>query len=229
MSSIEILNRTLACKAILVTAPEGGTLGFTYSADFNDNIITIKRTSKPNFPLASTVTALSYDAVFNKPTQIVDQLNQITIGGSRATMIPDIQGSILATLDSGTGTFTRQNYLPYGKSASATITGTFGYTGQRIDTETNGLYYYRARMYHPAWGRFMQPDPLGTLTDNPQASVTGTGNRTNLYVYVNNDPLNSADPSGLWQVIISGGFGGFGGSFTFGLNSGQWNVGVGGA
>src|SRR6266851_1165896 len=44
-----------------------------------------------------------------------DVLNQMTIGGSRATMIPDIQGSILATLDSGTGTFMRQNYLPYGK------------------------------------------------------------------------------------------------------------------
>jgi RHS repeat-associated protein len=131
-----------------------------------------------------------------------DVLNQMTVGGSRATMIPDIQGSILATLDSGTGTFTRQNYLPYGKSASAANTGTFGYTGQRIDPETNGLYYYRARMYHPAWGRFMQVDPLGTLTGIPQASVTGTGNRINLYVYVNNDPLNSIDPTGLYTLQL---------------------------
>jgi YD repeat-containing protein len=48
-----------------------------------------------------------------------DVLNQTNIVSNvRTTMIPDIQGSILATLDSGTGTFTRQNYLPYGKSAS---------------------------------------------------------------------------------------------------------------
>jgi RHS repeat-associated protein len=152
-----------------------------------------------------------------------DVLNQMNIVSNvRTTMIPDIQGSVLATLDSGTGTFTRQNYLPYGKSASATIIGTFGYTGQRIDPETNGLYYYRARMYHPSWGGFMQPDPLGTLTDVPQASVTGTGNRTNLYVYVGNDPLNGADPLGLWtlQIGFSAGFTfptGFSGTFFFGL------------
>jgi RHS repeat-associated protein len=81
-------------------------------------------------------------------------------------MIPDIQGSVLATLDSGTGAFTKQNYLPYGKSSGTSIAGTFGYTGQRIDPES-GLYDYRARMYHPGWGRFLQPDPLGTITEQP--------------------------------------------------------------
>jgi RHS repeat-associated protein len=138
-----------------------------------------------------------------------DVLNQMNlVSNVRTTMIPDIQGSVLATLDSGNGTFSRQNYLPYGKSASASITGTFGYTGQRIDPETNGLYNYRARMYHPAWGRFMQPDPLGTLTDIPQASVGGTGNRTNLYAYVANDPLNGTDPLGLYTLQL--GFSGTG-------------------
>jgi len=76
---------------------------------------------------------------------------------TRATFIPDIQGSILATLESGTGALTKNGYLPYGKSAI--IPASFGYTGQRADPETNGLYYYRARMYMPAWGRFMQTDP----------------------------------------------------------------------
>ena len=139
---------------------------------------------------------------------------------TRLTMIPDIQGSILATLDSGTGILTRQNYLPYGKSASAAIAGTFGYTGQRIDPETNGLYYYRARMYHPLWGRFMQPDPLGTLTDVPESSVAGTGNRFNFYTYVGNDPLNGTDPSGLWTLqfgfTIARGLGVLSGSLSFG-------------
>ncbi|WP_354084496.1 RHS repeat-associated core domain-containing protein [Bradyrhizobium sp. S3.3.6] len=145
-----------------------------------------------------------------------DVLNQTDIvGNARLTMIPDIQGSVLATLDSGTGIFTRQNYLPYGKSANATIAGTFGYTGQRIDSETNGLYYYRARMYYPAWGRFMQPDPLGTLTDNPQPGSNGTSNRANLYAYVSNDPLNRADPLGLYTFQF-----GFAGSVSlpFGFN-----------
>ena len=45
----------------------------------------------------------------------------------------------------------KRGYLPYG--ASATMAGTFAYTAQRVDHETNGLYYYRARMYTRAWGR----------------------------------------------------------------------------
>src|SRR5439155_15942327 len=101
---------------------------------------------------------------------------------TRAAFIPDIQGSVIASLDSATATLTKIGYQPYGKSAS--VTAPFGYTGQRIDTETNGLYYYRARHYSPAWGRFMQPDPIGYLGG------------INLYAYVSNDPLNLIDPIG---------------------------------
>ena len=112
-----------------------------------------------------------------------DALSQANAAaGTRTTFIPDIQGSIVATLDSSTGALTKAGYLPYGTSPATPIT--FGYTGQRIDPETNGLYYYRARHYSPAWGRFMQPDPIG---------YTGGAN---LYAYVNNDPLNFTDPSG---------------------------------
>jgi RHS repeat-associated protein len=111
-------------------------------------------------------------------------LNQVDVAaGTRTTLIPDIQGSIIGTLDSSSGALTKRGYLPYGASASAA--GTFAYTGQRIDPETNGLYYYRARMYRPTWGRFMQVDPIGYAGGS------------NLYAYVGNDPLNLLDPLGL--------------------------------
>jgi RHS repeat-associated protein len=120
-----------------------------------------------------------------------DVLNQMNVTtGKRATLIPDIQGSVLATLDSATGALTKAGYLAYGENPSAT-NGTFHYTGRRLDGETagstaqpSGLYYYRARMYSPTLARFLQTDPVGY-----DAGL-------NLYAYVNNDPLNRADPSG---------------------------------
>ncbi|QIE27542.1 hypothetical protein SBC1_56530 (plasmid) [Caballeronia sp. SBC1] len=48
-----------------------------------------------------------------------------------------------------------------------------------------GLYYYKARMYSPALGRFLQTDPIGTKDD------------LNLYAYVKNNPVNFTDPLGL--------------------------------
>jgi RHS repeat-associated protein len=68
---------------------------------------------------------------------------------------------------------------------------THQFTGFERDGET-GLDYASARHYSGQLGRFMVPDPLGigaaSLT-NPQT--------LNQYAYVNGNPMNFVDPSGL--------------------------------
>ncbi len=65
----------------------------------------------------------------------------------------------------------------------------YRYTGQRYDTDT-GLYYYRARYYHPGLGRFAETDPVGYGPD------------VNWYSYVGNDPTDKNDPTGNETRVI---------------------------
>ncbi len=55
--------------------------------------------------------------------------------------------------------------------------------GRVVDPET-GLIYLRARYYDPTTGQFLSRDPA--------VAVTGSA-----YGYVDGDPLNGSDPSGL--------------------------------
>jgi RHS repeat-associated protein len=62
------------------------------------------------------------------------------------------------------------------------------------DSET-GLYHTQFRYYNPRLGSWMTPDPAGLAVSDvadPQSP--------NRYSYVGNDPVNLADPLGLWSI-----------------------------
>jgi RHS repeat-associated protein len=103
----------------------------------------------------------------------------------------DERGSIV-TVSNGSGSVTNVNrYDEYGKPAPTNV-GRFQYTGQKWIGEI-GLYDYKARMYHPTLGRFLQSDPIGY----------GAG--MNMYAYVGGDPVNLVDPTGLKDAVPGSG------------------------
>jgi RHS repeat-associated protein len=69
-------------------------------------------------------------------------------------------------------------------ASTGSLVNPFQYTARESDSET-GLYYYRARYYDPTTGRFLREDPTKNI-------VVGM----NFYVYVRNDPIRFADPTG---------------------------------
>jgi RHS repeat-associated protein len=102
--------------------------------------------------------------------------------GTLRYLFADHQGSIIAEAN-GSGAVTAINrYDEYGIPASSNV-GRFQYTGQAWLPEL-GMYYYKARIYSPTLGRFMQTDPVGY-----QGGI-------NLYAYVGDDPVNATDPTG---------------------------------
>jgi RHS repeat-associated protein len=86
---------------------------------------------------------------------------------------------------------TEYTYDAFG-SASATnavIANSFQFTGRENDGPT-GLYYYRARYYHPSLQRFISEDP------NDLDDVV------NLYAYARSNPLTYVDPDGRDAIYI---------------------------
>ena len=65
------------------------------------------------------------------------------------------------------------------------------FTGQR-EVDDIGLYFYNARWYDPALGRFIQADTIVPGAGNPQV--------WDRYAYANNNPVKYIDPTGHYCV-----------------------------
>lgn len=136
-------------------------------------------------------------------TSLDEMLIQVTSAGVLTFFHRNHQGTPIARTSNAGAVSNQYKIGSFGETSSLTNT-TFGYNGQRYDSET-GLYYYKRRYYNPTIGRFLQPDPIGydLKVDGSCGCVCVTAcegteaSQLNLYTYVRNTPLNLNDPFGL--------------------------------
>jgi len=115
----------------------------------------------------------------------IDEVFQRTDSAGARSFLTDPLGSTLALTDSTGTAQTSYTFEPFVNTTAtgASSTSSFAYTGRELDT--TGLYYYRARYYHPQLERFVTEDPLGLRGG------------MNYYGYVGQNPLSRKDPLGL--------------------------------
>jgi RHS repeat-associated protein len=164
-----------------------------------------------------TTSIMVYDAM----GKLVAEYGTATASASGTQYVfADHQGSTRVVTNQTGGVFSRQDYQPFGEEIYSGVGQRT--SGQGYDQSDNARQKYAGMerddasgMAHTLWrkydgmsGRWTSPDPYGgsmTVAD-PQSF--------NRYTYVNNDPVNQSDPSGLMAGADQGygGFGGWGGT-----------------
>jgi RHS repeat-associated protein len=131
----------------------------------------------------------------------VDEIVASQVGAVWSHHHYDGQGNCIMLTDTNGGIREQYDYdafgMPYFYTANGNKVGApqqwgnrFLFTGREWLKDLK-LYDYRARLYQPELGRFLQPDPKEFAAGD-----------YNLYRYCHNDPVNKSDPTGLKEQLV---------------------------
>jgi RHS repeat-associated protein len=179
-----------------VTLPNsGGTVTFKYDP-FGRRIEKISPTATSIFVynddnLIETVNTSGGEVASYAQGQDIDEPLAMNRSGIVDYYEQDGLGSVTSLTALNGSLAESYTYDSFGNTTNSTgsLTNYFRYTGREFDTETN-LYYYRARYYDTASGRFLSEDPL---------EFDG---EYNFYRYAENNPPLLTDPFGLSSLIF---------------------------
>jgi RHS repeat-associated protein len=179
-----------------ITSVNGGLVVFVYDGDGNRVAKTVDGVT--TFYLVDDRSPTGYAQVVEEIvggsatrayTYGRELLGQRTAAGTMRFYHYDGQGSVRLLTDASASPTDTYDYDAFGNSVRA-VGGTMNsylFRGEQFDSSTNS-YYLRARYYRPSLGRFLTED---SWSGNTLAPPT-----LHRYVYVVNNPVTRADPSG---------------------------------
>ena len=161
------------------------TASFTYDAYGRRDATRINGTiTQSVYDQSDIIQELEYNSTRNYLRGL--KIDEIWVRDSTEFYLADPLGSTVAISGSTGSLDANYRYEPFGRTLVEGLASTspFRFTGRELDN--TGLYYYRARYYHPGLMRFISEDPVGFA-----------GRQLNLYAYVSNNPTNFTDSTGL--------------------------------
>ena len=183
--SLEVVQRELVSttETVYSYVYDGGQL--------RQMTVTITEYSNSGITTRSATLEFTYDASGTPQT--------LTCGNTTYLYVTNLQGDVLAILDSTGNPVVEYVYDAWGKllATNSSMEGhvveynPLRYRGYVYDTETE-LYYLQSRYYNPAIGRFINADVLVS---------TGQGLLgNNMFAYCHNNPVTRKDASGTTDV-----------------------------
>ncbi len=97
------------------------------------------------------------------------------------------------TIKINENTSTTQGIINYVTYSILALINPSTYNGYLFDYET-GLYFSKDRIYSPSWGRYLNPVEYSSLLENTNTTLSA-----NLYVFCNNNPVNTIEPYTMWS------------------------------
>lgn len=166
------------------------TTSYTYAGTRNDERLTAGSASFLNGSLGITQLTRSSGTTSFIRDPDGGLVSMRDSGGASFYYTTDALGSTILLTDSAQAKAATYAYDSWGQDTGTTgtkaSTNPWTYAGGYDDTTSNRIKF-GARYYHPARGRFTQPDP--------------SGQEANRYAYVSCNPINATDPTGLISEV----------------------------